>query len=373
MGEDRIRMLEWKEMKSVISDILNGKRSLEESFKFGMVIEMTRVVHIVLLIIFAYMQIMPAFLYQLFSICWYSVTKQQIIQGKYMVSFYMSYLEIMANTCVMTYLVGRACGFPLYNMLIVPLAFYMCYMLEGTWNRFVKPLIFGSLSFLEFVLMYVWSDTFTGHYQLDGRQMDFFYILNTFVVCVSMLSFVTCFVMEINGKQYALQQQNTELEKLANFDPLTGLRNRRSMLAHIKECQQEHREFTIILGDIDDFKKVNDTYGHDCGDSVLRKVAQVIKENCTMNCVSSRWGGEEFLILVSGTLEEGVNIAEAIRNQIATSFLWYEGKRIPCTMTFGIASYQQGEAIEKTTSRADKRLYYGKSKGKNCVVSQDEE
>lgn len=361
-------MFDWKGMKSVLSDILNGRRSLEESFKFGMVIELTRIVHIVLLIIFAYMQILPAFLYQLFSICWYSVTKQQVLKEKYMVSFYMSYIEIMANTCVMTYLVGRPCGFPLYNMLIVPLAYYMCYTLEGAWNRFVKPLIFGSLSFIEFMLMYVWSDTFAGHYHLEQRQMDFFYILNTFVVFVSMVSFVTCFVMEINGNRYALQLQNEELEKLASFDPLTGLRNRRSMWQRIKIYQQEEQEFTLILCDIDDFKKVNDTFGHDCGDSVLCKVAQVIKDNCTTECVSSRWGGEEFLILVPGTLEEGARIAEIIRSQIEKSHLCYEGKQIPCTMTFGVSQYQQGEPIEKTTARADKRLYYGKSNGKNCVV-----
>lgn len=366
-------MFEMQKIKSFILDAVNGKGEIEESFKFGMVIEITRVVHIVLFFIFGCMHILPAFLYHLFSICWYSLARQQVADGKYMRSFYMSYIEIMANTYIMTYLFGRECGFYLYNMLIVPLAFYLSYTLEGAWNRFLKPFVIGSLSFLEFVIMYMGADNFSGLFALTGGRLNFFYILNTFIVFASMVLFVTCFVAEINGRQYKLQQQNEELEKLANFDPLTGLRNRRSMLQNVKMCRFEHKEFTLILGDIDDFKKVNDTYGHDCGDMILRNVARVIMDTCTEGCFGSRWGGEEFLILVPGELEEGVRIAEEIRSKIAQHCFQYEGMDIPCTMTLGVSAYQQTEAIEKTTARADKRLYYGKSSGKNCVVSQDEE
>lgn len=366
-------MFEMQKIKAFVLDAVNGKGQIEESFKYGMVIEITRIVHIVLFLIFGFMHILPACLYHLCSIFWYSIAKQMVTKGKYMRSFYMSYIEIMLNTYIMTYLFGRECGFYLYNMLIVPLAFYLSYTHEGVWNRFLKPFLMGGLSFLEFVIMYMGADNFSGLFALTGGRLNFFYILNTFIVFASMVLFVTCFVAEINGRQHKLQQQNEELEKLANYDPLTGLQNRRSMRQKIKLCRFEHKEFALILADIDDFKMVNDTYGHDCGDMILRNVARIIMDTCTDGCFGSRWGGEEFLILVPGQLEDGVHIAEEIRCKIADSCFQYEGVDIPCTMTLGVATYHQKETIEKATSRADARLYYGKNHGKNCVVSQDEE
>lgn len=363
------RMLDREKIKSFVMDIVNGKGSIEESFKFGLVIEITRGVHILLLIVFACTQILPAFIYNLFIICWYSFAREQVKKERYMLSFYMAYVEIMMNTFVMTDLLGRGSGFPLYNMLIVPLAFYLSYSLVGIWNRFIKPFILASLSFLEFVLMYIWADKLSGQYEIVGSSVDIFYILNTFIVFASMVCFVSYFVIEINGKRYELQQQNEELEKLANFDPLTDLRNRRSMLQKISTCQEKYNDFALILCDIDNFKQINDTYGHECGDAVLCNVAQVIKDNCLEGYFCARWGGEEFLILVPGIIGAAIITAETIRSQVENITLRYAGIDICCTMTFGVAAYRQGEPIVKTTARADKRLYYGKENGKNCVIS----
>ena len=125
----------------------------------------------------------------------------------------------------------------------------------------------------------------------------------------------------------------------------------------------------MIIGDIDDFKKVNDTYGHNIGDDVLVNVAEIITSQIPEDAYVCRWGGEEILILIHDPAQTAVSIAEKIRNKIAESITQTEDIPIHITMTFGIAEYIPGLSITKLISVADDNLYKGKKDGKNRVVA----
>ena len=165
-----------------------------------------------------------------------------------------------------------------------------------------------------------------------------------------------------------------ELEKYANFDTLTHLLNRRSMNNYLEEAYKQANtgksSFCLLMADIDDFKKVNDTYGHDAGDEVLKYVAQTISTGVKKNDSVFRWGGEEICILINADEDTAIAAAERIRKDIARDAVNYRNEaRIAVSVTMGISPYKNGMTIQAMMDDADAKLYYGKRHGKNCVVS----
>lgn len=166
---------------------------------------------------------------------------------------------------------------------------------------------------------------------------------------------------------------NDSLENLVYKDPLTDLYNRRALIKKLEEnleSEKEFEDFTFTICDIDHFKKVNDTYGHNCGDEVLKLVAGMLKKDLPdEDYMVARWGGEEFVIIQKGSLEDGVNTLEEIADNIRNTHVFYEQQMVSVTMTFGITQFIEGENIGKTITRADELLYQGKSTGRNKIVS----
>lgn len=165
-----------------------------------------------------------------------------------------------------------------------------------------------------------------------------------------------------------------ELEKHVNYDTLTHLLNRRSMNHYLKSVYKnvrvEQSTFCILLMDIDEFKKINDTYGHDCGDEVLKSVAQTISLGVKKNDSVFRWGGEEILVLLRADEQRAVEVAERIRKEIERVPVNYrEEVVVPVTVTIGVSKYTEGVTIQEMMDDADAKLYYGKRNGRNQVVS----
>ena len=122
------------------------------------------------------------------------------------------------------------------------------------------------------------------------------------------------------------------------------------------------------MADIDAFKQINDRYGHNAGDYVLREVARIMQEVCSGSTIS-RWGGEEFLILSSGKAgTDGVTLIEKLRSTIENADFVFEGEPLHVTITAGISGFSSDRIIDKWVSEADDNLYYGKNHGKNTVV-----
>lgn len=181
---------------------------------------------------------------------------------------------------------------------------------------------------------------------------------------------------ELNRQNKELRNNMEKLNYMAFRDGLTGLYNRRYVVGDLIDDMHVHkkekRENVLILADIDDFKKVNDTYGHDAGDMALVCIANILEGACRDHRVV-RWGGEEFLmILFEMSREEAFALSESIREEVAGFTIFCEEQSFTCTLTLGLHVYQEEKGIEECINCADKALYYGKRNGKNRSVWYDE-
>lgn len=170
-----------------------------------------------------------------------------------------------------------------------------------------------------------------------------------------------------------LQEMRARLDFQARTDELTGLANRRGFKEFVGESEQRGKHgkglFAVIIGDLDDFKEINDIYGHDVGDSVLQEIGSTLKGLVRAEDLVVRWGGEEFLILLQETDLNGARVlADKIRRQIASTDIVVQDKRVSVTMSLGVDAQQQNGNLYTTLGSADKAMYEAKHRGKNCVV-----
>jgi diguanylate cyclase (GGDEF)-like protein len=176
---------------------------------------------------------------------------------------------------------------------------------------------------------------------------------------------------ELARKNKELQAANKEIERLMNCDPLTGLSNRREFMNRLdKEIESlcsTCKPLSIIMADIDDFKRVNDTRGHPEGDRVLQLFADVLNEIISPRRTTVRYGGEEFIVMLPETTsEEATEIAEEVRK----NFERETEKKLGLTVTasFGVATFKPSDTKSSILKRVDDALYSAKSGGKNRVV-----
>ncbi len=172
------------------------------------------------------------------------------------------------------------------------------------------------------------------------------------------------------------QQMQKSLRELVEQDILTKMNNRRNGEKLLKHVQEQYRlkgiPFCVAIGDIDHFKRVNDTYGHECGDVVLINIASMLKRHMKGKGFAARWGGEEFLLVfVNCYLEEALRYLEEIFEDIHSTVVEYrEETTVSVTMTFGIVEGSK-EGLDEIIKEADSRLYYGKNGGRDRIVSQE--
>jgi diguanylate cyclase (GGDEF)-like protein len=167
-----------------------------------------------------------------------------------------------------------------------------------------------------------------------------------------------------------------QVQRQAVTDELTGLANRRSFLARLDaEVVRSRRSGSplgIVLADLDDFKRVNDTYGHAAGDTALRSFAAIVHSNSRDVDLPVRLGGEEFAVLLPDTdLEGAAQLAERIRESLEVASIDHEGASISLTASFGVSCFPSTASAENLLADADRRLYDAKRRGKNTVVASN--
>lgn len=170
----------------------------------------------------------------------------------------------------------------------------------------------------------------------------------------------------------ALAMQNS-LRNLVERDTLTELYNRRSgghhLIHSMEKAKSKGTPFTLVIGDIDFFKKVNDTYGHPCGDLVLKNVALLLREHMKDKGYAIRWGGEEFLLVYENShLKEAYELLSTLLEDIRNTCIQSDKHQIYITMTFGMAC-DSSKDLKELLKDADDRLYYGKNNGRNQIVT----
>jgi diguanylate cyclase (GGDEF)-like protein len=196
----------------------------------------------------------------------------------------------------------------------------------------------------------------------ESVKVDYTFLWKIFgvIFIVFVLFTVYSFQLKINNKK---------LEKISREDVLTGVGNRlklNEILANSYQYSKRYKnQYGIVLLDIDDFKKINDTYGHLFGDEVLKKFAYILVKNIRQTDKLGRWGGEEFMIVCPNINAENLKkIAEELRNNIEND-LFLKEKGI--TASFGLSVFDGNKDIEHVVGEADKNLYKAKNSGKNRV------
>jgi diguanylate cyclase (GGDEF)-like protein/PAS domain S-box-containing protein len=176
-----------------------------------------------------------------------------------------------------------------------------------------------------------------------------------------------------NSSRIALAHKVEELQGLALLDPLTELGNRRyaefTLQTRLDEFYRYGWRFGLLFIDIDNFKRINDTYGHDIGDKVLRMVAKTVKNGVRSSDAVCRWGGEEFIALIAYIDEASLRLlADKLRVLAEQSNLLSDGASINVTISVGATISRMDDTAETVIKRADELMYQGKLSGRNCVV-----
>ncbi len=359
-----------------LMDMLNGRRVLSDKIKYRLICYALACVHVAITVRFFSLNYTILYIYNIFAVIFY-VTVGTVLPAKekYYAAYLCSYCEILFHSSLATLLAGWEWGYMIYILALIPVAFYLSYSTTQFGRSAAKPFLFSFIAMCVFILVRVLSDYIAPIYtwRKYDKNLTIAYNLNGGLAMLMLIYFSVLFTIEIRRNEIQLESQNKILKDISSKDPLTGLLNRRSMDIHLTEAinitKTKGKLFSVIIGDIDDFKKVNDTYGHNVGDDVLVNVSNIICSHIPEDAVVCRWGGEEILILIHDTSNVAASVAENIRKVIRASKIQSEDTTIRITMTFGIAEYTPGLSLTKLISIADDNLYKGKNEGKDKVVA----
>ncbi|MBD5383812.1 MAG: GGDEF domain-containing protein [Ruminococcaceae bacterium] len=336
----------------------------------------------------------------IFSVLMYVIsgtyTMRHNIEGHALGWIIAMFTEILFHAVLVTAIQGTEVFFFLYPLMAFPLYGYYLFVYCDK-DTFIKSAVaFGMITFFSLMITLVMVETIgslysvTGMHELSHTEIIVMRFINVTFTLVMVVAFVLIFYLEVTSLLAKLRNINEKLNYTATHDSLTGLNNRHSLWGFFDDLERSGERYCIVMGDLDDFKKINDTYGHDCGDAVLKSVAAIIIENTKDNEMACRWGGEEMLIVMRGSHEDCYARISVIKSEISSLGITSEGKPVKVTMTFGFADSEEKNAaielssvvvdssspiktphhlgIDSLISMVDKRLYIGKRRGKNVIV-----
>lgn len=333
--------------------------NLEQVVKLCVVVNMALFIFVAFMMtFFVYFNIKPMIYYSVMALTGYAL--YFILLKKKYVCIYMwcVYATIVIYMAIATICLGYKCGFHLYSMSLIPIIFYSQYMATKINTKDPNPLavsiFIAAVSILSSAIAII-----NGPLYEINRKITFVMLACNAISVSAFLIYYTRMIVSL------VIESERKLNSIANIDLLTELYSRRYMINYLEEYNTVNGGW-LAMADIDNFKKINDTYGHNCGDYVLNFIAQKMKNVCS-DCVISRWGGEEFLIH-NGNPDSTHKILEKLRKEIENSECVYKQQKIKISLTIGVAGRNCSENIEEWIKHADDKLYYGKNNGKNMVV-----
>lgn len=333
-------------------------------------------VHLFYLIFFIRINYLPMAFYNVVSVVGYMFFGMSCAQGvRFKQLYFFCLLEVPLHSVLCTLLLGWDYKFMLFMFGMIPISFYIALFIEDFKHSILIPAISSIFLTILYFVVRVAGENVPPimHKTVISKYEYYFTYLNTFFAFFMILSFSLLFSFEFSYIQKKYTTENIALDTYASYDTLTGLLNRRSIDSHLDQLYKEHYHdeegFSVIMCDIDHFKSVNDTYGHDAGDYILKEVASVVSSEVRDNDIVGRWGGEEFLIILNKDKQTATKLAERIRAQIETHEFNYKTTSLHITLTLGVSSFHNGADIGSLIRSADKKLYRGKENGRNQVVS----
>lgn len=316
------------------------------------------VIIVVLMGYFAYLKATYLLYFSIPTIVVYIINYFLVYTNKLDMFVKFVYVWISIYMSVTTICLGLEPGFHLYSMSLIPIIFcteYMGYKLQSKNINALKYSIMIAIVYVASGVISVWVGP---TYEVSRENKVSLLIINS-VSVFCFLIFYTRLLLKM------IIQSEEQLKKIAHVDNLTGLYNRHYMIDILTAASEKSKKW-IAMADIDNFKKINDTYGHNCGDFVLVKFSEMLNRECT-SCTVSRWGGEEFLIM-SDAEASGLDVMEQFRAKVAEKPFVFEDKEIVVTVSIGVADFDESYTMDSWIKAADDKLYVAKNSGKNKVV-----
>lgn len=288
-------------------------------------------------------------------------------RGRLGPALWLTFAEVHVHAVLAVVIVGWDTGFAYYLLATGPMLF-----LNTHWHLTKKlialavPLVvLGALH--HYALLYPPLQNVAAPVRLTLYDFN---LLATLAVLSYLAYFYAKGAQESESRLRALSRS---FEQQATTDPLTGLLNRRAMTQRIDQeisrFERQPRSFVLAMGDLDRFKEINDRFGHDAGDHVLEQAAAAMQSLLRGHDAISRWGGEEFVLLLPDTdVDGGLDTVDRLRARVAQTPMSCEGEALNVSITFGLCLYQAGLSRDECIKRADRALYRGKQLGRNRVV-----
>ena len=332
-------------------------------------------VHIFYLICFLVMGVIEMFLFNLVSVAVYALLAPLVYKYSKKLSFFACIVlaEILLHAAMATLYLGWEAGFPMFIVCCAPFPFFLRFKND------IIPFVIELIIIVLFVVIKLntLQESDVIYTEIKDRCITRLFVFNTLVSFLMITAFSTIYKISRQLDRINMIYKNETLSMMVRIDPLSQLFNRRAMVEFLKKLEKNAKEgkggFVIVMSDLDDFKHVNDTYGHAAGDMVITTVSRMITEIVPSEGYVCRWGGEEMLFAVPGAdSEAGRQLAEKIRRRLERYiFTSSDGSQFSITVTLGVCECDGTISYERAVSIADQYLYYGKSQGKNIVVEKE--
>ena len=357
--------------------VANNQKLFEETnerFIYAIGFALCLLAHTTYLIMFIILRVREMMYFNIFSVVFYlSLTILILILRKGQnILVYSAATEVIVHASLATYLMGWEPDFGILLLIIIPVLFLV---MKG---RLLVPYIFSALSMGMFIWLRVRkiSNAELKYNFTSNKIIGSLYIFNAVVGVLAMVYILTVYMLKRVNMEYKLTAQSEEFKKAASIDPLTQLFNRRAMNEKIREIRRNsvtpRSRYVIGIGDIDNFKSINDTYGHDTGDKVLVYVANLFISLIPDGGYAARWGGEEFLfVLPESQIVDGLDFTDQLHKSLRAHTFEIDDCLFGVTMTFGVSEGIPTDKIDTVITHADKRLYKGKNNGKNHTEYTD--
>ena len=292
------------------------------------------------------------------SIAIYSSFFLVIKLKKYEAYAYGCGLEIIIYMICATMLCGFKPGFHLCIIGLCIIAFYTAYFSQVN-RKNTNAVIWTIFSMFVYLGLYFYCTFVDPYYNLEMWATITLFCSHAVIVFMFICIYLRTFT------NYAIKLEE-RIKKESRTDKLTQIPNRLALYDYLDELKNKE-EYVLIMFDIDDFKKINDKYGHICGDFVLREIARIANDSID-NSFISRYGGEEFVVIMKKNDNDISDRVEKIRLNIANNNFIFENNDIKTTITLGVSDYTDNLANDEWINLADNKLYEGKNSGKNKTV-----
>ena len=280
-----------------------------------------------------------------------------------MVSSFMFVTSVWALS--MLWLFGPDSCFQIFPPFLIIIFFFASY------NSFWKKIIFALIIFVVYMGMAIIYGSRPPILSISDFAQR--YVRDS---CMFVVILCTCIASHVFSKDsHTLESKlivyNRRLEEKASTDPLTGLNNRGRAMDYLQDFARKADDMicSICICDIDHFKVVNDSFGHDVGDLVLKVVADVLSDNAGEDSFVARWGGEEFFLAFPNMNgDEAYGVLLNIQNKMREASVSVRDVDIRVTLTYGLTEYDKSKALNDNIKEADNMLYMGKEQGRNRIV-----